>query len=62
MKKEKVTKVHVVVCDQGMYGADYCGNCGCRLDTKVSYEHCPDCKYKFEGTVLAEDFGGSDFY
>lgn len=58
MKKEKVTKIHVMVSEKGKDGAVYCGHCGCKLNELKSYNSCPDCSYKFEGTIV----GGSSWY
>lgn len=41
--EEKVTKLHFVVSDDGMYGATYCRNieCGYKLEKDDPHDQCP---------------------
>ena len=55
------TYISVTVCDQGHYGFQSCGNCGCDLDDKTHNTSCPKCKYVFTDNRMEAGFGGSDF-
>ena len=59
---DKITTIEHIATDQGN-GAAYCGNCQYTLGTNpfIDYESCPKCDYKFNGSNLYVQQGGSDF-